>query len=51
MALSRNSHYLYALDSGTQAISAFRVESDGSLTPLGDTASALPASTNGLAAS
>jgi 6-phosphogluconolactonase (cycloisomerase 2 family) len=35
-ALSRDSHYLYVLNSGTDTVSAFAVEADGSLTPLGE---------------
>ncbi|HEV8600943.1 MAG TPA: beta-propeller fold lactonase family protein [Gemmatimonadales bacterium] len=49
LALSRNGGYLYALNSGTQTISAFAVGADGSLTTLA-TVSGLPASVNGLAA-
>ncbi|HJR35144.1 MAG TPA: beta-propeller fold lactonase family protein [Gemmatimonadales bacterium] len=49
LALSRNSKYLYALNSGNQTIAAFAVGADGSLTAIG-TVSGLPASANGLAA-
>ena len=34
MSLSVNSRYLYTLNTGTHTISAFEVESDGSLTPI-----------------
>lgn len=50
IALSANSRYLYALGtSGAQAIYAFRVQDDGSLTALGPVGG-LPAGTRGLAA-
>jgi 6-phosphogluconolactonase len=47
-ALSKDSHYLYALSSG--AVDAFRVADDGSLTAITG-ASGLPAGSVGLAAS
>lgn len=50
IALSGNSRYLYALQTGANpAIHAFRVEQDGGLTALGAVAG-LPAGTRGLAA-
>jgi 6-phosphogluconolactonase (cycloisomerase 2 family) len=49
MALSHNSRYLYALDAGTHAISAFQVQSNGSLAPIAG-ADGLPAGAVGLAA-
>ena len=50
IALSANSRYLYALGtSGAQAIYAFRIQDDGSLTALGPVGG-LPAGTRGLAA-
>lgn len=50
IALSANSRYLYALKTGgTQEIHAFRIQADGSLTPLG-AVGGLPAGTRGLAA-
>lgn len=49
MALSRGSRFLYALDSGTAAISAFRVGSGGDLEALPG-ASGLPPAAVGLAA-
>jgi 6-phosphogluconolactonase len=48
-ALSRNSRFLYVLNSTDHTLSAFAVGADGSLTPLPGV-SGLPASTNGLAA-
>lgn len=48
MALSLDSRFLYALGAGDDRISAFRVESDGRLLPLG--AVLAPPSANGLAA-
>ncbi len=50
MTMSRDSRFLYALASGTHAISAFAVGADGSLSSLSGGASGLPASANGLAA-
>lgn len=47
-ALSRNSQFLYVLNAGSDTISAFAVESDGSLTSLGEVAA--PASAVGIAA-
>ena len=47
-SLSRNSQYLYVLNAGTHTISAFTVESDGSLTPLGEVAA--PPTAVGIAA-
>ena len=50
VALSRNSRYLYVLQTGgAQAIHAFRIQADGRLTALGPVAG-LPAGTRGLAA-
>ena len=49
LALTEDSGVLYSLDSGAGAISAFRVEKNGSLTPAPG-ASGLPAGANGLAA-
>jgi hypothetical protein len=46
---SRGSRYLYALTPGTQSISAFEVNSDGSLTSLPG-ATGVPTTTTGLAA-
>ncbi|MFN2571867.1 MAG: lactonase family protein [Gemmatimonadales bacterium] len=48
LAVSRNSRYLYQLN-GNRSISGFRIEADGHLTPVGNTAG-LPASTVGLVA-
>ena len=48
-ALSRNSHYLYTLNSGAHGISVFAVHADGSLAPQSGV-SGLPASAVGLAA-
>ena len=48
-ALSRNSRFLYVLNSTDHSLSAFAVGADGSLTPLPGV-SGLPAGTNGLAA-
>jgi len=49
MALSRNSRFLYSLNSGNGTLSAFRVRKNGSLVALPGI-SGLPAGTNGLAA-
>ena len=49
MALSNNSQYLYQLASGTHAIDAFQVRSDGSLVSIGSV-DGLAASAAGLAA-
>jgi 6-phosphogluconolactonase len=49
MALSHDSHYLYALANATHTIGAFEVQSDGSLTAVSG-ATGLPASAAGLAA-
>ena len=50
IALSRNSRFLYALQTGsTPGIQAYRIENDGSLTALGAVAG-LPAGARGLAA-
>ncbi|MBI3365077.1 MAG: beta-propeller fold lactonase family protein [Ignavibacteriae bacterium] len=49
MALSINSRYLYTLNAGTQSVSAFQVNSDGTLTSL-TSITGLPASAVGLAA-
>jgi 6-phosphogluconolactonase len=48
LAISENSRYLYQLN-GNRSISGFRIEADGHLTAVGNSA-ALPASTVGLAA-
>jgi len=53
LALSNNSHYLYSLNitASTQGISAFEVQSDGSLTPVPlDAISGLTTASAGLAA-
>lgn len=49
MALTDNGRFLYSLNSGTNTIGAFRVHSNGSLTPLPFTGG-LPSGANGLAA-
>jgi 6-phosphogluconolactonase (cycloisomerase 2 family) len=49
-AISRNGRYLYNLTDGRHTISAFRIEEDGSLTPLGAVGT-LPAGADGIAAS
>ena len=49
LALSRDSRYLYSLNSGNGTITAFRVEANGSLQALPGL-SGLPADANGLAA-
>jgi 6-phosphogluconolactonase (cycloisomerase 2 family) len=48
LAFSRNSRYLYSLNGADASISAFAVNGDGSLTPIGTTMG-LPAGLNGLA--
>jgi 6-phosphogluconolactonase len=48
MAISRGDKYLYSLNAGTQNISIFRVNQDGSLEHIGETGG-LPAGLNGLA--
>lgn len=48
MALSVNSRYLYALDTGSNAINIFAIGSDGSLSSLGGVNA--PAGSTGLAA-
>jgi 6-phosphogluconolactonase (cycloisomerase 2 family) len=50
LAFSEGSRYLYALSNGAHRIDAFRVNGDGSLTPIGSTPG-LPAGATGLAAS
>jgi 6-phosphogluconolactonase len=50
MALSRNSHFLYALSGGSHAIVGFTVSSDGSLTPIANGTAGLPVGANGLVA-
>lgn len=52
MALSRNNRFLYTLNSGNGAISAFKVKSSGQLVPLSIPiqATGLPTAVNGLAA-
>jgi 6-phosphogluconolactonase len=49
LALTDSGRHLFSLNSGSNSIGAFRVESDGSLTRLRFT-SGLPAGANGLAA-
>ena len=49
LALSDNSRFLYALNSGNGTISGFRVQADGSLTPV-TSATGLPAGAAGIAA-
>ena len=49
VALSDGSSYLYSVGSGSDTITVFRVESDGSLA-LVQTVSGLPATSVGLAA-
>jgi 6-phosphogluconolactonase (cycloisomerase 2 family) len=49
MALSNNSHYLYALTTFSHGISAFEVGSDGSLTPVAGVSGLIPTAV-GLAA-
>ena len=50
MALSKNSKFLYNLNSGSHTITGFRVNViDGSLTPV-TTVGGLPVGANGLAA-
>jgi 6-phosphogluconolactonase len=48
-AFSRDSHFLYVLNSADGSLSAYRVKAHGSLMPLAGV-SGLPAGTNGLAA-
>ncbi len=50
MALSPNSRYLYALDAGTQTLSAFSVHGDGSLSTVSTAGISLSAGAVGLAA-
>jgi 6-phosphogluconolactonase len=51
LALSSNSAFLFSLNSGTNTISTFRVDANGTLTPFGQTPTSLPAgSFHGLAA-
>jgi 6-phosphogluconolactonase (cycloisomerase 2 family) len=47
-ALSRNDRYLYVLETGSHAISSYRVDTDGSLSPV-DEDTGLPAGAVGLA--
>ncbi len=49
MALSRNSTYLYTLNTGSHTVSAFRINSNGSLLAL-PALSGIPVGANGLAA-
>jgi len=49
MALSNNSRFLYVRNGGNGTINGFRVEADGSLTPV-TTAAGLPYGTQGIAA-
>ena len=48
VVISDNGKYLYSLNSGTHTIGSFRIQGDGSLTPL-PFAAGLPVGTNGLA--
>jgi 6-phosphogluconolactonase len=48
VVISDNGRYLYNLNSGTHTIGTFRIQTDGSLTPLPFTVG-LPVGTNGLA--
>lgn len=51
LALSNNNAFLFSLNSGTNTISTFRVDADGTLSPFGQTPTSLPAgSFHGLAA-
>jgi 6-phosphogluconolactonase len=51
LALSNNNAFLFSLNSGTNTISTFRVDANGTLTPFGTTPTSLPAgSFHGLAA-
>jgi 6-phosphogluconolactonase len=51
LALSNNNAFLFSLNSGTNTISTFRVDANGTLTPFGQTQTSLPAgSFHGLAA-
>jgi len=51
LALSNNSAFLFSLNSGTNTISTFRVDANGTLTPFGQTPTSLAAgSFHGLAA-
>ena len=49
MAISDNGRFLYALSTATHTVSAFRIQGDGSLAPIG-TLAGLPEAANGLAA-
>lgn len=49
MAFSRDSRFLYVRDGGHNAVTGFRVESDGSLTPVGSV-TGIPAGAQGIAA-
>ncbi|MEW5979109.1 MAG: beta-propeller fold lactonase family protein [Acidobacteriota bacterium] len=49
-ALTIDSHFLYALNSGSGGISGFRVESDGGLTPIVTGITGMPSGANGMAA-
>src|ERR1051325_649198 len=49
IALSNGSRYLYVIAAGLQTVEAFRVEPDGSLTPIGSVGG-LPFGTQGIAA-
>jgi hypothetical protein len=50
LALTDNSRYLYAVESGTNTINGFLVQSDGSLTLLAGGPAGLPPGTTGLIA-
>jgi 6-phosphogluconolactonase (cycloisomerase 2 family) len=47
-ALSKNSRYLYVLESGTHALSSYRINKNGSLSPV-DEETGVPAGAAGLA--
>ena len=49
MALNKSSRYLYVHAAGLQAVAAFSVETDGSLTPISVTGG-LPFGAQGIAA-
>lgn len=49
LAATRHGHYLYAIDAGSLAIDAFRVEHDGSLTNLGPVAAGVANYVQGIA--
>ena len=49
MAVAGNGKFLYVLNAGSRAISAFRIQDDGALTPVTGSVS-VPTGINGLAA-